>query len=192
VKTQRLYEFGPFRLDADEGMLLRGSARVDLTPKALGLLALLLENQGRLVTKEEIKQRVWPGMLVVEDSNLTFNITVIRRALGDHRNNGNRFIETVPTRGYRFIAPVTQIGPPVSNLATGDRPAIPLADAGVVPVPDSNGAAIENAGASLARALGTNAEAIRGGRPRGAYRPPPYNPNLVQSAPWSLGGCGGR
>jgi len=107
LNSGRLYEFGPFRLDADEWLLTREAEPVEITPKALEVLALLVENAGSLVTKEDIKRKVWPGALVVEDTNLTFNIAAIRRALGDDRNNGNRFVVTVPKRGYRFIAPVT-------------------------------------------------------------------------------------
>jgi len=106
LNTRRLYEFGPFCLDADECLLSRQGERVELTPKALELLALLVENHGHLLTKEEIKQSIWPSASVVTDRNLTFNIAAVRTALGDDRQNGNRFIETIPTKGYRFIAPV--------------------------------------------------------------------------------------
>jgi WD40 repeat protein/DNA-binding winged helix-turn-helix (wHTH) protein len=106
LKTGRLYEFRPFCLDTDEWRLSHGGKPVELTPKGLELLALLVENQGHLVTREEIKHRIWPGTLVVTDSNLTFHIAAIRRALGDENRDGYEFIENVPTRGYRFIAPV--------------------------------------------------------------------------------------
>src|SRR5207302_4907060 len=106
LKTGRLYEFRPFCLDTDDWRLSQGGKPVELTPKGLELLALLVENQGHLVTRDEIKHRIWHVTLVVTDSKLTFHIAAIRRALGDENRDGYRFIENVPTRGYRFIAPV--------------------------------------------------------------------------------------
>lgn len=101
----RLFEFGPFRLDAGERLLFRDGERVELAPKVLDTLILLVENHEHLVTKDELIKKLWPETFV-EESNLTFNVSTLRKILGDDRNNGNRFIETVPKRGYRFIAPV--------------------------------------------------------------------------------------
>lgn len=106
--TQHLYEFGPFRLDQQERLLQRDGAGVPLTPKAFDLLLALVERHGRLVEKEEIFKAVWPDSFV-EETNLTYNISFIRKALEDGEN-GLKFIETVPKRGYRFVAEVRELG----------------------------------------------------------------------------------
>jgi Tol biopolymer transport system component/DNA-binding winged helix-turn-helix (wHTH) protein len=105
-QADHLYEFGPFRLDAEERLLARDGAAVPLTPKAFDLLRALVERHGHLVTKEELFQAVWPDSFV-EESNLSSNIALIRKALGDGEN-GLKFIETVPKRGYRFVAEVRE------------------------------------------------------------------------------------
>src|SRR5262245_1840963 len=107
-QSKYLYEFGPFRLDVNERLLLRDGESVSLTPKAFDLLLALVERHGRLMEKEELFQTVWPDT-IVEESNLTYNISHIRKALGD-RENGQKFIETVPKRGYRFVAAVRALG----------------------------------------------------------------------------------
>ncbi len=108
--TNHCYEFGLFRLNAEERLLLRGGERVSLTPKAFDLLLALLERHGRLVEKEELFQTVWPDT-IVEESNLSSNIALIRKALSDGEN-GVKFIETVPKRGYRFVAEVRELKRP--------------------------------------------------------------------------------
>jgi Tol biopolymer transport system component/DNA-binding winged helix-turn-helix (wHTH) protein len=105
-QADHLYEFGPFRLDAEERLLARDGAAVPLTPKAFDLLRALVERHGHLVTKEELFHAVWPDSFV-EESNLSSNIALIRKALGDGEN-GLKFIETVPKRGYRFVAEVRE------------------------------------------------------------------------------------
>src|SRR3972149_1088966 len=101
------FEFGPFRLDPDEQTLFLNRAPVPLTPKAFELLLCLVENHGRVVTKEELLATVWAGTFV-EEAVLSVNMSAIRKALGDDRN-GHTYIETVPRRGYRFVAPVVRI-----------------------------------------------------------------------------------
>ncbi len=110
-QATRLYEFGPYRLDPDRRILLRGGEVVPLTPKTLDTLILLVERSGRVIAKEELIEKVWPGA-VVEDANLAVNISTIRKALGE-RPGGGQYIETVPRRGYRFIARVNQLQPVV-------------------------------------------------------------------------------
>jgi serine/threonine-protein kinase len=102
--SKDLYEFGRFRVIASERQLLLDGEPVPLTPKAFDLLLALLEQPGRLVTKEALIERVWPNTFV-EENNLADNISRLRKALGESRNGG-KFIETVPRRGYRFIATV--------------------------------------------------------------------------------------
>ena len=104
---KQLYGFGSFRLDAQERLLLRDGESVSLTPKAFDLLLALIERAGRLVEKEELFQVVWPDT-IVEESNLSSNIALIRKALGDG-TNGECYIETVPKRGYRFVAHVREV-----------------------------------------------------------------------------------
>lgn len=108
-EINHLYEFGPFRLDAAERLLSRAGEAVALTPKAFDLLFVLVARHGRLLEKEELLKLVWPGMFV-EEANLSYNISLIRKALGDGENE-LKFIETVPKRGYRFVASVKEVEP---------------------------------------------------------------------------------
>lgn len=108
-ETKPVYEFGPFRLDARDQLLFRDGQRLPLTPKAVKTLVVLVEQPGHLIEKRELMERLWPDAHV-EEGNLTFNITKLREALGD-TSRPHLYIETVPRRGYRFVAPVTIIGP---------------------------------------------------------------------------------
>jgi len=103
-RAKELYEFGPFRIDVAERLLIREGQNVPLTPKAFDTLLVLVENRGHLVEKDELMQRIWPNTFV-EEANLTNNISQLRRALGDDSGE-HRYIETVPKRGYRFGASV--------------------------------------------------------------------------------------
>jgi len=103
-ETSASYEFGRFRVKAEERVLRRGDELVSLTPKAFDILLTLLENAGRIVNKEDLMKKVWPKTFV-EEGNLTQNISLLRKALGESAT-GPQFIETVPRRGYRFVAPV--------------------------------------------------------------------------------------
>jgi Tol biopolymer transport system component/DNA-binding winged helix-turn-helix (wHTH) protein len=102
------FEFGEFFLDASEKILLRGGKPVALTPKAIQLLFVLVENHGRIVAKEDLMKAVWARSFV-EDSNLTFTISLLRKALNDDDKQRSQFIETVPKRGYRFVGQVTPL-----------------------------------------------------------------------------------
>src|SRR5437867_2899809 len=101
-----VYEFGPFRLDQAERLLSRNGEPVSLTPKVFDTLLLLIQNAGHLVEKEELMKAIWPDSFV-EEANLNRSISTLRRALGEAPNEP-RYIETVPKRGYRFIAAVTE------------------------------------------------------------------------------------
>ncbi len=98
-----VYEFGKFRLDAVEHLLFDGTKIIPLTPKAFEILLLLVENCGHALTKEEMLAKVWQDSFV-EENNLAQNISILRRIIGDEA------IETVPRRGYRFIAQVKLLG----------------------------------------------------------------------------------
>jgi DNA-binding winged helix-turn-helix (wHTH) protein/pimeloyl-ACP methyl ester carboxylesterase len=98
------YRFGPFHLDVRERRLSRGGEVIPLRLKVFDTLLVLVENAGRLVTKQELLDRVWPGT-TVEENNLNHNVSVLRKALGE-KATGQQYIETVPRVGYRFAAPV--------------------------------------------------------------------------------------
>ncbi|MBV8834665.1 MAG: winged helix-turn-helix domain-containing protein [Acidobacteriaceae bacterium] len=104
MNTRAVYEFGPFRLEPDERFLLRDRKPASLTPKAFDLLVLLVRNQGRLVTKDQIMQAIWPGSFV-EEANITVLISTLRKVLGETEAN-DPYIKTVPKKGYRFTASV--------------------------------------------------------------------------------------
>lgn len=108
-RAQHLYEFGPYRLDTAEQLLLRDGKPVPLTPKAFETLLALVERNGHLVEKEELMKVVWADAFV-EESNLTNNVAAIRKLLGRGKS-GRNYIETVPKRGYRFTAPVKELPP---------------------------------------------------------------------------------
>jgi len=101
------YAFANFLLDSAEQVLLRHDGDpVPLTPKAFQTLLMLVQNSGRTVGKEELLREVWSGAFV-EEGNLTVTIFMLRKALGEDKN-GQKFIKTIPRRGYRFIAPVRE------------------------------------------------------------------------------------
>ena len=95
------YEFGRFRLKVAERVLLREGELVPLTPKVFDILVTLVEHGGQVVSKDDLMKRVWPNTFV-EEGNLTQNISLLRKALGETAG-GVQFIETVPRRGYRFV-----------------------------------------------------------------------------------------
>jgi DNA-binding winged helix-turn-helix (wHTH) protein/TolB-like protein/tetratricopeptide (TPR) repeat protein len=104
-----LYDFGTCRLDARQHQLFRDGAVVPLTPKAFDTLLLLVRRHGEVVSRQELVAQVWQGTFV-EDAGLTRNISVLRKALaGD--DTDECYIETVPKRGYRFVAPVQMVVP---------------------------------------------------------------------------------
>ncbi len=98
-------EFGSYRLDGAERLLLRSGQPIALTPKAFDLLVHLVEHAGHLVTKHELMDVLWPDT-AVEEANLAYTVSALRKALEDGKH-GVHFIQTVPTRGYRFVAEVT-------------------------------------------------------------------------------------
>ncbi len=163
LEKGHFYQFGPFCLDPAERRLLRENQTVSLPPKSFDLLVLLVENQNRLVTKNQILESVWAGSFV-EESNLTVSISAIRRALGE-RDDGLPFIETVPKAGYRFVAPVRilQIPPALSVAADSAGSPSPgklaqdiVEPSNVLsfPVPDENQKATQIEGDELADAVG--------------------------------------
>jgi DNA-binding winged helix-turn-helix (wHTH) protein/tetratricopeptide (TPR) repeat protein len=151
-KTKHLYEFGGFRLDEAERLLLRAGEPVSLTPKAFDLLLVLVKRSGRLVEKEELFKAVWPDT-IVEESNLSSNIALIRKVLGDDAS-APRFIETVPKRGYRFIAELQVVeGEPVPGTAiAGSLSSLPPASPELSVVEKNDGKEPESLPTGLTKA----------------------------------------
>jgi DNA-binding winged helix-turn-helix (wHTH) protein/TolB-like protein/Flp pilus assembly protein TadD len=100
-----LIRFGDYDLDTQKRLLLRSGVAIPLMPKAFDLLKYLVENNGRVIDKDELMAAVWPNT-VVEESNLSQNISILRRTLGEKRAE-NLYIATVPGRGYKFVADVS-------------------------------------------------------------------------------------
>ncbi len=123
LETKHLYEFGNFRLDCTEKFLFCDGKPVSLTPKVFETLEILIENAGHLLGKDELISKIWQDRLV-EESNLTFNIKMLRKALGDSASEP-RFIETVPRRGYRFIHEVKEIYEEVAKNPPAVRTVLP-------------------------------------------------------------------
>src|ERR1035441_9125626 len=96
--------FGAFHIDAAERLLFRGDELIPLTPKVADTLLVLLSNAGRIVGKDELMKTIWPDAFV-DEGGLARNISALRKALGDGVE-GLQFIETLPKRGYRFVAPL--------------------------------------------------------------------------------------
>lgn len=117
-KITKFYEFASFRLDPSQKFLLWDGKPVPLTPKVFDTLEILIENAGRLLEKDELMRKIWHDHFV-EESNLTSNIKMLRKALGDDAAHP-RFIETVPKRGYRFIAEVRRIEEDEENGRSGE------------------------------------------------------------------------
>ena len=121
VQVVRIFEFGEWRLNPTERLLLRDGEQVPLTPKAFETLLLLVENAGHLVAKEQFMSKVWPGIFV-EDVALAQNISQLRRVLQSSDPDAPR-IETVPKRGYRLVGLVRETNPDLGqSLAPAVRP----------------------------------------------------------------------
>src|SRR5207248_665249 len=109
-----IYEFEDLRIDTVRRLLLRVGETVPLTPRVFDTLLYFALHHGRVLDKKELMQAIWPDV-AVEENNLNQNVSALRRALGESRSE-NRFIVTVPGRGYRFAADVKAITERASNL----------------------------------------------------------------------------
>ena len=113
----KAFEFGPFRLDVRERRLTRDGYPVPLRGRVFDTLYVLVSRHGCLVTKDELMAAVWPDS-IVEESNLNHNICILRRALGE-KVTGQKYVETVPRQGYRFVAEVRELeGPNEFDLSS--------------------------------------------------------------------------
>jgi TolB-like protein/DNA-binding winged helix-turn-helix (wHTH) protein/Tfp pilus assembly protein PilF len=104
---KHLYQFGPYRIDSVDRLLQRAEETIPLTPKAADTLLALVANAGRVVEKEELIKTVWPDTFV-EEGALARNISALRKALGDDTDSV-QYVETIPKRGYRFVASVKDL-----------------------------------------------------------------------------------
>jgi Tol biopolymer transport system component/DNA-binding winged helix-turn-helix (wHTH) protein len=124
------YRFGPFALDPALRLLLRDEQSVAITTKVFETLVILVENRGRVVTKDELLSTLWPDT-IVEEANLAQNISTLRRALDD-KPKEHRYIATIPGRGYSFVAVVSEISEQQTNSEVSARnlisPAVPAKD----------------------------------------------------------------
>jgi Tol biopolymer transport system component/DNA-binding winged helix-turn-helix (wHTH) protein len=118
-QAKHFYEFGPYRLDTVERELVRGGQPVPLTPKAFQTLLVLVEGSGRILEKDELLSRIWPDTFV-EEITLAQNISTLRKALGVDQD-GRQYIETVPRRGYRFVASVSEWRDEGADLVVAER-----------------------------------------------------------------------
>src|SRR5271163_371859 len=114
-----VYEFGPFRMDPDKQLLLRENEPIPVTPKAFETLLALVCRSRDVVTKEELLKEIWPDSFV-EESNLSQNIFMLRKALGDTAEN-RQYIVTLPGKGYRFAAPVRTVAQPSEFMVAHSR-----------------------------------------------------------------------
>ncbi len=105
VRSSRLVRFGTFEVDLPAGELRKSGVKLKLTGQPFQVLTILLERPGEVVTREELQKRLWPDTFVDVDHNLNTAINKIREVLGDSAESP-RFVETLPRRGYRFVAPV--------------------------------------------------------------------------------------
>ena len=113
-----IYEFGPFRIDMERYLLLRDGETIPLSPKVFETLLFLIQHRGEVAKKDEILESVWPDTFV-EEGNLAQNIFLLRKALGEEKNE-HRYIVTIPGVGYRFVAPVKEyegLPPPREEVA---------------------------------------------------------------------------
>src|SRR5947209_5141672 len=108
METQEAYQFGPFQIDVNERTCRRGDEFIPLTGKAFDLLLLLLRDPGRVLTKAELMDALWPDT-AVEEKNLTQTIFLLRKALRDDPERPT-YIQTSARLGYKFVAPVTAAG----------------------------------------------------------------------------------
>src|ERR1700674_3947499 len=114
--VSHLYEFGTFRLNPSQRLLLRNSTPVSITPKAFDLLVVLVEQSGKLLDRDTLLATIWAGVSV-EEGNLSVTISHLRKVLGDDRGK-QEYIETVSKGGYRFVAPVAErYDDPVGSVA---------------------------------------------------------------------------
>ena len=103
----KIYEFDDFRVDAGSRLLTKTGEQISLTPKVFDTLLYLVENSGKIIEKDELMSALWTDT-IVEENNLSQNISILRRILGEKRGE-HRFIATIPGHGFKFVATVRQV-----------------------------------------------------------------------------------
>jgi DNA-binding winged helix-turn-helix (wHTH) protein/Tol biopolymer transport system component len=146
--SPEIYEFGPFRLEPAEHRLLRGSEPIPLTAKAFDTLYFLVRDSGHLLEKEDLIRMVWPDS-VVEEGNLSNNIFLLRKALGEE----SQYIETVPKKGYRFVGAVRRLPTP-ERSRSGHPPGPQVTSADQMPATRHPLELVRVSGPSGARRIG--------------------------------------
>ena len=122
--ARMLYSFDDYTLDAEHYELRQAGRLVRLEPQVFNVLAYLVQHPGRTVTKEELEEQLWPDSQLVGESSLANAVAQVRKALAD-TGQGQRYIQTVHRRGYRFVAPVTARPPGVADLPAAPAPDTP-------------------------------------------------------------------
>jgi Tol biopolymer transport system component/DNA-binding winged helix-turn-helix (wHTH) protein len=141
VPNSQVMRFGTYEVDLRLGELRKNGKRVKLTGQPFQILVILLEHPGDLVTREQLQRRLWPSDTFVDfDSGLNAAINRVREALGDSAENP-RFVETLPRRGYRFIAPLVDSGPTSATLPAAESnvsPAQTVTSSGALPISEAS------------------------------------------------------
>src|SRR5678815_5417443 len=122
VPPSQIYEFGDFRLDSEKRLLWRDGAPVSLTPRVFDTLLFMVEHPDGILDKERLMEAVWPDS-IVEENNLTQNISTLRRIFGETPGS-HRYIVTIPGRGYRFVANVRVTSPAEEPVEKSAAPAV--------------------------------------------------------------------
>lgn len=172
MKT-KCFRFGDFRLYPAEHLLLRDQTPLPLAPKAFDILLHLVQNSGHLVKRDVLMEAIWPDSFV-EETNITVNISLLRKTLGS-MSDGQPYIETVPRKGYRFNAAVTECEDPDEPIISAPKPGSQKSNEAVMlrPVAVS---ALPGASAAASPALQSPAAAATSPAPAPAHATPPQLP----------------
>ena len=160
------YEFGSFRLDPVKRRLLRDGEPVALAPKVFDTLLLLVQHSGRTLERDDLMQQVWPDV-VVEENNLTQNISALRKVLGDRREESH-YIATIPGLGYRFVAEVSRVPPGEAELLVMEPRKLRLVVGGTAEEDEDE----KPAAAEIAGRFAATAEPAQAFEPSGPLSPP--------------------
>ena len=170
--NKHFYEFGPFRIDPEEKQLLRGQEPIPVTPKAFETLLILIRSSERVVLKDDLMKALWPDSFV-EESNLTQNIFVLRKALGETAQDA-RYIATVPGRGYRFTGKVREVADEPAALVFESRS---IQRVTVEEKPQRNLLTLSLAAVALAGVIGLLLLYVRSRQPQAGSAPASSSPS---------------
>jgi DNA-binding winged helix-turn-helix (wHTH) protein/TolB-like protein len=171
AENKHFYEFGPFRIDPEERQLLRGKEPIPVTPKAFETLLILIRSSEHVVLKDDLMKALWPDSFV-EESNLTQNIFVLRKALGETAQDA-RYIATIPGRGYRFTEKVREVTDEPATLVFESRS---IQRVTVEVKPQRNLLALSLAAVALAGVIGLLPLYVRSRQPRAVSEAASFSP----------------